>query len=223
MQTADSRSAPGEDPKRRRLKRWLLPFCGVLLTLSACAGAPPSGGDLSYLQAGRYVDRVYRSPSLNPAALSYRIEPLPVTFSQGLNQQEAADLFNAALVQTMQANGLEVTADQQAAVLSGQVEKFTVASPAWRFLSGRGQVEIQARGEIRQGQEVVFAFQDRVKINPAVNPRHQPALERDLLARQAARRLAVNLLNELLLPPRQERQDAALATQTPAELRPGQE
>jgi hypothetical protein len=56
-------------------------------------------------------------------------------------------------------------------------------------------------GEIRRGQEVVFAFQDEVVIAPAINPRHRPTLEPDLIARQAVRRFVMNLLNELLLPP----------------------
>jgi hypothetical protein len=214
-ETTGSGAAVPAGRKDRRLRRWGLLLGLVVLVSASCAGVPPYGGAASDLQPGRYVQRVYRSPDFNPAALTYQLEPLPVTFSQGLSPQEAADLFNTVLVQTMQANGLQIAAKPGAAVLTGQVERFTVASPAWRFLSGRGQVQIQARGEIRQGQEVVFAFQDWVKINPAVNPRHQPGLERDLLAQQAARRLAMNLLNEMLLPPRPEPPDATPAGKPP--------
>jgi hypothetical protein len=87
-------------------------------------------------------------------------------------------------------------------IVSGVVDKFVVASPAWRFLSGRGHVDLRVAGEMRQGQEVVFAFQDHVSINPPVNPRHRPVLEPELLARLAVRRFTTDLLNELLLPPK---------------------
>jgi hypothetical protein len=89
-------------------------------------------------------------------------------------------------------------------VVSGVVDKFVVASPVWRFLSGRGHVDLRVEGEMRQGQEVVFAFQDQVSVNPPVNPRHRPVLEPELMARMAVRRFTTNLLNELLLPPKNE-------------------
>jgi len=181
-----------------------------LAALCACAAARPGGGAGQSLEPGRYVQQVYRSPALQPAALDYTVAPLPVAFAQGISTQEAAAVFQEELVQALQANGLRVNGGSPDAVLSGQVARFTVAAPVWRFLSGRGQAEVQAGGEIRRGQEVLFAFQDRVKVNPLVNPRRQPALEPNLLARQAARRLAMNLVNELLLPPRQAADDVNL-------------
>ncbi len=87
-------------------------------------------------------------------------------------------------------------------IVSGVVAKFVVASPAWRFLSGRGHVDLVVVGEMRRGREVVFAWQDEVTINPPVNPKHRPTLEPDLMARLAVRRFTTDLLNELLLPPK---------------------
>lgn len=122
-------------------------------------------------------------------------------FSQGLSQAQASAIVQEELRQALQANGLRVVDGQPEAVLSGQVHRFQVASPAWRFFSGRGWARLEAHVEIRQGQDIVFACQDQVTVNPAVNPRHRPTLEPELLARQAARRLAANILNELLLFP----------------------
>ncbi len=70
-------------------------------------------------------------------------------------------------------------------ILSGVVDRLVVASPTWRFFSGRGHADLRVLGEIRRGQEVVFAFQDEVTINPPVNPKHRPPLESDLIARLA--------------------------------------
>ncbi len=187
-----------------------------LAALCACTAARPVRSEGEWLEPGRYVQQVYRSPDLPAATMGYTVEPLPVAFAQGLSTQEAATIFQEELVRALQANGLRVNRGSPDAVLSGQVERFTVASPVWRFLSGRGQAQVQVRGEIRRGQEVLFAFQDHVTVNPAVNPRHQPPLEPNLLARQAARRLAMHVVNELLLPPRQEEGKVALPESQPA-------
>lgn len=191
-----------------------------LAALCACAAARPGGGAGQDLEPGRYLQQVYRSPELQPAAMGYTVAPLPVVLAQGISAQEAATVLQEELLQALQANGLRVNRGNPDAALSGQVERFTVAAPLWRFLSGRGQAQVRVRGEIRRGQEVLFAFQDEVTVNPAVNPRHKPALEPNLLARQAARRLAMNLVNELLLPPRQAAGEVNLPEPQPPVGRP---
>jgi hypothetical protein len=184
-----------------RIQCWLaLFFCGALV-LCGCAPAwQPAGLAGVALQPGRYLQKYYRSPDLDPVAGGYQVEAFPVEQVRGLSLDQARALFNEELVRAMAANGLKVNEEKPLFGLSGAVDRFAVASPAWRFLSGRGQADLRVVGEIRRGQEVVFAFQDEVSINPQVNPRHRPALEPDLIARQAARRFAMNLLNELLLP-----------------------
>ena len=37
--------------------------------------------------------------------------------------------------------------------VTGVVAKFVVASPVWRFLSGRGHVDLQVAGELRRGRK----------------------------------------------------------------------
>lgn len=179
------------------LALWL---CGVMVVAGCAPAWQPAGLEGVNLQPGRYLQKYYRSPDLDPTAGGYQVEAFPVEQVQGLSLDQARALFNEELVKAMAANGLKVNEDKPRFGLSGAVDRFAVASPAWRFLSGRGQADLQVVGEIRRGQEVVFAFQDQVTINPQVNPRHRPTLEPDLIARQAVRRFTMNLLNELLLP-----------------------
>ena len=133
----------------------------------------------------------------------------------GLSLEPAKRLFNEELLRAMAANGLKVSREKPQLVLSGVVDRFRVASPTWRFLSGRGHADLRVVGEIRRGQEVVFAFQDEVVLAPAVNPRHRPVLERDLIARQAVHRFATNFLNELLLAPASEPEESVPAASPP--------
>lgn len=200
----------------------LLLLGGGVTTVCACLAHRPMPVAAPGLDRARYVQSAYRTPGFKPSAIEYLLEPLPVALTQGIEPEEAAQVFYEELVQAMQANGLRVNQGNAEAILSGQVERFTVASPVWRFLSGRGQAQLQVRGEIRRGQEVLFAFQDAVKVNPPVNPRYRPALEPNLLARQAARRLATNVLNELLLPLRHQEEEAQLP-QTKKPLAPSTE
>lgn len=84
--------------------------------------------------------------------------------------------------------------------MSGVINRIEVASPTWRFFAGRAQADLRVSGEIRRGNEIVFAFLDEVKINPPVNPKHRPPLESDLIVRLVIHRFTENFLNELLLP-----------------------
>jgi hypothetical protein len=188
-----------------KIQVWLALFLGGVLVMGGCAPAwQPTSLEGVALQPGRYLQKYYRSPDLDPVAGGYQVEVFPVEQVRGLGTGQAGVLFNEELVKAMAANGLPVNQEKHQFVLSGAVDRFAVASPTWRFFSGRGHADLRVVGEIRRGQEVVFAFQDEVAINPQVNPRHRPTLEPDLIARQAARRFAMNLLNELLLPPGKE-------------------
>ena len=181
---------------------WPALLCWGAVFLGGCAPAwqAPGLADLE-LQPGRYIKRSYRSPEFVPTAGAYQVQTFPVDQVRGISSGTAQTLFNEELLRALQANGLRVNQAGPTFALDGQVHRFAVASPVWRFVSGRGQAHLRVAGEIRRGQEIVFAFQDDIDIAPAVNPRHQPPLEPDLIARLAARRFAVNLLNEMLLPP----------------------
>ena len=209
----------------------------LLFGCSRAAWQPRDFGGLA-LGPGRYLDKCYRNPTLNPAAAVYRVEIFPVEQVSGISQEQAQALFYEELIKAMTANGLRVNqgepeerrvkpgakaAEPQAGqalglfkpqkspegpapvlTLSGVVDRLAVASPTWRFFSGRGNASLRVAGEIRREQEVVFAFQDDITINPPVNPKHRPPLEADLIARLAIRRFTADFLNELLLPPKTE-------------------
>jgi hypothetical protein len=187
-----------------RIQVWLALFLtGVVV--GGCAPAwRPAGLEGVALQPGRFLQHYYRSPEFNPVAGGYQVAVFPVEEVQGLSPGQAGVVFNDELVKAMTANGLEVNQEKPQFELTGTVGRFWVASSAWRLVSGRANAHLRVAGEIRRGQEMVFAFQDEVAINPQVHPRHRPTLELDLIARQTARRFAMNLLNELLLSPGQK-------------------
>jgi hypothetical protein len=195
---------------------WLTLLGWGLMCWCGCAPAwhPAGLGDLA-LQPGRYLERYYRSPNLDPTAGEYQVEAFSLEQVQGLGQDQARTLFNEELLQAMAANGLKVSREKPRFVLTGRVDRLRVATPTWRFLSGRAQADLRVVGEIRQGQEVVFAFVDEVAINPPVNPQHRPPLETDLIARLVVRRFTTNLLNELLLPAKAEPRPGAPAAPGP--------
>ncbi|HAY21965.1 hypothetical protein [Desulfobacca acetoxidans] len=173
-----------------------------MMLLSACTSSwHPSGLSGAPLQSGRFLQKFYRSPDLAPVGAIFQVEPFSVEQVSGFDAEAGGRLFNEELLQAIQANGLTVSGNTPRYILSGQVRRFAIRSPALRFFTGKGRADLRIEGEIRQGQEVVFAFQDEVTIAPAINPRCRPTLEPELIARQAARRFAINLLNEMLLPP----------------------
>lgn len=182
----------------RSLLVWLLLF----LCLGGCARSRSWPQISPPLQPGRYLTAVYRSPSLQVGASRWQLRDWQFLEVSGLTVEQAQALFLAELTTALTANGLAVVPTGEADhVLSGTVHHWQVSSPFWRWLAGRGRVVLEVSGEVRQQQELVFAFSDRVVLTPAINPRRQPTLEPELLARLAARRLAADFLNELLLPP----------------------
>jgi hypothetical protein len=197
-----------------------IPYWPVLLwALLWCGCAPawhPGGFEGLALQPGRFLQKYYRSPHLDPTAGEYQVEAFPVEQVRGLGQEQARALFQEELLKALAANGLKVGQEKSRFILGGKVDRLQVASPSWRLLSGRAQAELRVAGEIRQGQEVVFAFQDQVAINPPVTPRHRPTLESDLIARLVMRQFVANLMNELLLPVRDEWQANVPAAAPPA-------
>jgi hypothetical protein len=211
---------------------WLALCCCVLAWLSGCAPARhPAGFAGLSMEPGRYLQKYYRNPHFEPATAVYQVEPFPVEQVSGIGPEQARVLFHEELLKAMIANGLQVSQTEAPAgrqkpkegqgksiptvIVSGVVAKFVVASPAWRFLSGRGHVDLVVVGEMRRGREIVFAWQDEVTVNPPVNPQHRPTLEPDLMARLAVRRFTTDLLNELLLLPKKEPEAGVPAASPP--------
>ncbi len=130
-----------------RIQCWLaLFFCGVLLLCGCTPAWQPTGFGGLALQPGRYLQQYYRNPDLHPAAAVYQVEAFPVEQVTGLSAEQARVLFNEELLKAMAANGLQVSGEKPQLVLSGVVHRFSVASPTWRFLSGRGSRRPEGSG-----------------------------------------------------------------------------
>jgi hypothetical protein len=153
------------------------------------------------LVPGRYLTLYYGSPDFKPAQLSYRLEVFPLEQVQGLDPSLAARWFQEELAGALTDNGLALKVEDAQCTLSGTVSRFYLRGPTFRFLSGKSHASLQVAGVLRQGPEIVFAFQDQVQITLPINPRHQTDLESELMARRVIRGFANNLLNEMLLPP----------------------
>lgn len=152
------------------------------------------------LSPGRYLARYYRSPDFDPAQASYRLENFSLEEIKGLDHQQAGRWFQEELAQAFENNGLPLRAGAARCIVSGTVSRFYLRGPILRFLTGKSSATLRARGEIRRGKEIVFAFRDQIRLSLPVNPRYPSALEDELIARQAISHFASNLLNEMLLP-----------------------
>jgi hypothetical protein len=119
--------------------------------------------------------------------------------TDGIDSAAAGRILQDELTAALADNGLQVTPDRPTVTLEGEVQLFTLRPPFIRWLTGKCRADLVVSGTIRQGQETVFAFRDRVAFTALVTPR-QPPLEAELLARRAVRQFADDLLNELLLP-----------------------
>lgn len=187
-------NSPGQTSRLRLL---LVLAAGVLLACAAQRQVPL--GDPS-LGAGRYLTAYYRSPEFEVGPGRWRLPSWELGEISGLSRELAGQLLQDEIAAALADNGLLSQDHDGDFMLTGTVQRLRVASPFWRWLSGRGTVILEVRGELRRHQEVLFAFHDAVKISPPINPSHRPTSEPELLARLALRQFAVHLLNELLLP-----------------------
>jgi hypothetical protein len=120
--------------------------------------------------------------------------------AQGVAPEAFQTLLQQELVRAWTANGLKVASPgEQTCLLTGTVEAVTVRGPRLRRLLGRIAAEVWVSGTIRGGEEVLFAFRDRIRVVSPINPGPAPPKETELLLMQAARMVAVHLLNELLI------------------------
>ncbi len=182
----------------------LLPSLGLWLALiwlavAGCAPrlAPALPGNL-VLQPGRYLTAVYRDPTFEAARATYAVQSFTVETAQGVSPQDFQAILQAELLRTWEANGLRL-APPEDAVLAGTVQYVSLKGASLRFVVGKISAHLVVSGVITRGGEPVFAFQDRLTVSSPIQPGPPAPLEQDLLLRDAARTLAVHLLNELLL------------------------
>ncbi len=157
--------------------------------------APPPG---ITLQPGRYLTAVFQAPEFAPDQTAYSLETFTVDASQGVEAGAFQTLFRTELARALEANGLKQETSQEACRLSGSVQLAALRGTRLRFIFGSISVELIVSGTITRGEEILFAFQDRVDITSPTRAGTAPK-EVEILLRQAVQTLAVHLLNELLL------------------------
>ncbi|MCX5893153.1 MAG: hypothetical protein NTW80_09315 [Deltaproteobacteria bacterium] len=150
------------------------------------------------LQPGRYLTAAYRAPDFDPARTTYALESFRVETAQEVDPEAFQTQFQEELTRALHANGLKLDPLSPTA-LSGAVQQVEIRGAAFRLLTGKITAYLTVQGVISRGDEILFAFQDRIKLSSPVNPGSPAPKERELLLAQAARTFAAHLLNELLL------------------------
>ncbi len=176
-----------------------LAYALVFIFLGGCASQPlpilPGG---PALEPGRYVTASYRDPNFAANRAVYAVEPFAVPAAEGADPQAFQTQLQDELTRSFQANGLKLDPNS-ATVLSGTVTHLAVKGSALRFIFGKITAELTVEGRVSRGEEVLFAFQDRLRVTSPLNPGPPAPREKELLLDQAARIAAAHLLNELLL------------------------
>ena len=150
------------------------------------------------LQAGRYLTSSYRAPDFDPDRIAYALQSFRVEATSGVDPEAFQTQLQAEISRAFQANGLKID-PQSPTVLRGEVQQVVIQGAELRFLIGRITAYLTVQGTISRGDEILFAFQDRLRVTSPINPGPPAPKERELLLNQAARILAAHLLNELLL------------------------
>jgi hypothetical protein len=150
------------------------------------------------LQPGSYVTASYRAPGWSGARAAYALAPFPVQTAQGVSPETFQALLREEISRAMEANGLKID-PHSGTVLQGTVSRVEVQGESVRFFTGSITARLTVEGQVSQGSEILFAFQDRIRLNSPVNPGAPAPKEKELLLTIAARTCAVHLLNELLL------------------------
>ena len=172
----------------------------ALTALGACGPRPlPAAFAGLPLQPGRYVKESYFAPNFKPVEATYTINAFPVAAARNLSSEEFSKLFQEELVRAWQAQGLKVGSGKKTCRLSGTIHHLSVKGARLRFLTGRLHATLTISGAITRGDQVLFAFRDRVTMSSPVAPGLGAPKEKELLLSQLARETVFHLLNELLL------------------------
>lgn len=165
--------------------------CGAKLLPAAPAG-------LTW-QPGRYVKDSYFAPGFKPGEATYLLTPFRVTAAGGDNAAMFLKLFQEELAQAWEAQGLKVSPQDTTCRLEGTIQCLSVRGSRLRRITGRLHAVLTISGAITQGDQVLFAFQDRVAVSSPLAPGPPAPKEKELLLRQLARETVHHILNELLL------------------------
>ncbi len=170
-----------------------------LLFLTGCRtlALPPPPAGVAF-EPGQYIREYYAAPDFDPARHRYYLAPFALGQVQGVESAGFAAIFQAELAKAFAANGLALGGAQSECRLEGMVHRVALSS-ALRFLRGRISGEMQVAGTITQGDRVVFAFRDALRLSSPLAPGPAAPKEAELLVRQLSRAFAQRLLNQLLL------------------------
>jgi len=183
----------------RLLLRFLLGLYLTVVGVGGCAPAlPPAAAGVAW-QPGRYVQESYRSPDFHAEKTTYTLSSLTVEEAVGVTPEEFLPIFREEWTRAWQAAGLKTAAAADSAGLSGTVHHLSLKGAAFRRLTGRLRGSLTISGTITRGQEILFAFRDRVEVSSPLAPGPAPPKEREIFLRQLARETVYHLLNELLL------------------------
>jgi len=150
------------------------------------------------LQPGRYLKECYRAPGFQADGLAYALlTPFALETAQGIAPDAFLSMFSEELSRAFQANGLKLSEAKDACQVSGTVQLVKVRT-SFRFLLGRISADLIVSGAIMQGDQVLFAFQDRLTLASPVKPGAPAPKEAELLLRQLSSTFAAHLLTELL-------------------------
>jgi hypothetical protein len=159
------------------------------------APSPPHG---IVLKPGRYITSYYRAPDFAATRTIYALGELTVSAAHGVDPVAFQAQLQATLSQAFRANGLKLDPHSET-ILRGTVQRIDVRGESLRFLTGTITAYLTVEGNISQGDKILFAFQDRIKVFSPLNPGPPAPKEKELLLTQTARTFAAHLLNELLL------------------------
>jgi len=172
----------------------------ALAVVSACAPRPlPAGPSGLALQPGRYVSECYFAPGFKPGEVAYALTPFTVAAASDVDAPAFLKLFQEELTRAWQAQGLKLNQGEVAVRLSGAIHQLAVRGARLRLVTGRVHAVLTLSGAIAQGDQVLFAFRDRVLVSSPLAPGPAAPQERLLLLRFLARETVTHLLNELLL------------------------
>lgn len=172
----------------------------ALTALGACGPRPlPAASAGLPFQPGRYVKESYFAPDFKPVEATYAVNAFPVTAARNAASEAFSKLFQEELVRAWQAQGLKVGSGKKTCRLSGTIYHLSVKGARFRFLTGRLRATLTISGAITLGDQVLFAFRDRVTMSSPVAPGLGVPKEKELLLSQLARETVFHLLNELML------------------------
>jgi hypothetical protein len=168
--------------------------------LLSCAATPSPAPSLGVaLTPGRFLAWYAYTPGFAPDQAVYRLGSFMVTEARETSANQFLSLFNAEMTRAFAANGLKWADSPEACQISGEIRLIEVKGANLRFLRGRITGVLEVAGRITKGNQVLFAFHDRLTLDSPLSPGAAAPKETELLLTHLCREFAQRLLTEMLL------------------------